>query len=61
MFDFSEDDAHRASRRFARRIQRMGYNVRFTNFRVVNVLGTCSMPFGIKITLFSKEHKNNAR
>ncbi|XP_041357932.1 TATA box-binding protein-like 1 isoform X1 [Gigantopelta aegis] len=56
----SEDDAHRAARRFARRLQRMGYNVRFSNFRVVNVLGTCSMPFGIKITLFSKEHKNSA-
>ncbi|XP_046372465.1 TATA box-binding protein-like 1 [Haliotis rufescens] len=56
----SEDDSHRAGRRIARRLQRLGFNVRFTNFRVVNVLGTCSLPFGIKITNFSKAHREEA-
>jgi len=56
----SEQNAYRASRRFARILQRLQYPVRFCKFRVVNVLGTCIMPFGIRITHFSKDHKDNA-
>lgn len=56
----SEDEAKLAARRFARRLQKLGFNVQFINFRVVNVLGTCSLPFGIKINLFSKQHPQNA-
>eukprot|EP00106_Octopus_bimaculoides_P021643 XP_014789085.1 PREDICTED: TATA box-binding protein-like protein 1 [Octopus bimaculoides] len=57
----SEDEAKLAARRFARRLQRLGFNVRFINFRIVNVLGTCSLPFGIKINLFSKQYPQQAR
>ncbi|KAF5295440.1 hypothetical protein FQA39_LY13101 [Lamprigera yunnana] len=53
----SEDQAKIAARRFARCLQKLGFNVRFNNYRVVNVLGTCSMPFGIKINSFSERHK----
>lgn len=53
----SEEMSHVAARRFARRLQRLGFKCRFTNYRVVNVLGTCSMPFAIKITLFSEKHR----
>ncbi|WAR23510.1 TBPL1-like protein [Mya arenaria] len=53
----SEEDAKIAARRFARKIQKMGYKVKFTNFRVVNVLGTCSLPFCLNIDKFSREHK----
>lgn len=53
----SEDQAKIAARRFARCLQKLGFNVRFNNYRVVNVLGTCSMPFAIKITSFSERHK----
>lgn len=53
----SEEDAHIAARKFARKIQKMGNKVRFCNFRVVNVLGTCSLPFAINITEFSRKHK----
>ncbi|XP_029649849.1 TATA box-binding protein-like 1 [Octopus sinensis] len=56
----SEDEAKLAARRFARRLQRLGFNVRFINFRIVNVLGTCSLPFGIKINLFSKQYPQQA-
>lgn len=53
----SEEMSHVAARRFARRLQHLGFKTRFTNYRVVNVLGTCSMPFAIKITLFSEKHR----
>lgn len=53
----SEDQAKIAARRFARSLQKLGFKVRFNNFRVVNVLGTCSMPFAIRINAFSAKHK----
>ena len=53
----SENQAHVAARKYARVLQKMGFNCRFRNYRVVNVLGTCTMPFAIKITNFSKEHR----
>ncbi|KAB0797349.1 hypothetical protein PPYR_08343 [Photinus pyralis] len=53
----SEDQARIAARRFARCLQKLGFKVHFNNYRVVNVLGTCSMPFAIKINSFSERHK----
>jgi TATA-box binding protein (TBP) (component of TFIID and TFIIIB) len=45
----SEDDAKRGARRIARCIQRLGFKAKFRNFRVVNCLATCSMPWPIDI------------
>lgn len=53
----SEPQAKVAARRYARCLQKLGFKVRFHNFRVVNVLGTCTMPFAIKITAFSQKYK----
>ncbi|CAH0392945.1 unnamed protein product [Bemisia tabaci] len=53
----SEDQSRIAARRFARALQKLGFKTRFTNFRITNVLGTCSMPFGIKINQFSTHHR----
>ncbi|XP_052284203.1 TATA box-binding protein-like 1 [Dreissena polymorpha] len=53
----TEEDAKIAARRFARKIQKLGYKVKFSNFRIVNVLGTCALPFCLNITNFSREHK----
>jgi len=53
----SEDQAKVAARKYARFLQKLGFNCRFRNYRVVNVLGTCIMPFAIKITNFSKDHR----
>ncbi len=57
----SEVDAKVAARRYARLLQKLGFNIRFRNFRVVNVLGTCTLPFAIKITQFSQKHRDKAR
>ncbi|KAA0201891.1 hypothetical protein HAZT_HAZT000702 [Hyalella azteca] len=56
----SEVEARTAARRVARALQKLGCKTRFKNFRVVNVLGTCTMPFAIKITPFSRQHRNSA-
>lgn len=56
----SETQSLIASRRFARVLQKLGYKVRFKNYRIVNVLGTCNLPFGINITSFSQKHRQLA-
>lgn len=52
----SEDQAKIAARRFARILQKLNFPTRFTNYRVVNVLGTVTLPFAIRITQFSQAH-----
>jgi TATA-box binding protein (TBP) (component of TFIID and TFIIIB) len=50
----SEDDAKRGARRIARCLQRLGFKIKFRNFRVVNCLATCSMPWPIDIVKLSR-------
>lgn len=45
----SEPDAYKAARRFCRLLQKMKFKVKLSNYRVVNVLGTCAMPFDIDL------------
>ncbi|KAJ8679603.1 hypothetical protein QAD02_015390 [Eretmocerus hayati] len=54
----SEDEAKKAARRCARSLQKLGFRVRFNNYRIVNVLGTCTMPWSVKITSFSHRYKD---
>ena len=56
----SEDEAKKAARRVARSLQKLGFKVRFNNYRVVNVLGSCTMPWNIKITQFSERYRGTA-
>lgn len=56
----SEDQARIAARRFARTLQKLGFNTRFRNYRVVNVLGTVTLPFAINIINFSQAHAGRA-
>ena len=53
----SEEEAKIVSRRFARQLQRLGYNVRFTNFKIHNCHGSVLLPFQIKIKQFSQAHQ----
>ncbi|CAF1484977.1 unnamed protein product [Adineta steineri] len=50
----SEDDAQHAARRVARCLQRLGFNTKFRNYRIVNCLATCSMPWTIDIVKLSR-------
>lgn len=52
----SEADAKKSARRVARQLQKLGFRVHFHQFKVVNVLGTCRLPFAIRIAQFSEQH-----
>ncbi|GFU44418.1 TATA box-binding protein-like protein 1 [Trichonephila clavipes] len=56
----SDDDAKIASRKIARKLQQLGFRVRFCNYRVVNVLCTCVMYFGINLIKFAEKHRGKA-
>ncbi|EDW11158.2 uncharacterized protein Dmoj_GI15474 [Drosophila mojavensis] len=56
----SESQAKVAARRYARSLSKLGFPVRFQQFRIVNVLGTCSMPWPIRIVNFSERHRESA-
>jgi len=55
----SEPDAYIAARRFRRILQKMQFKVRMTNYRVVNVLATCNMPFAIDIQKLAENHQKD--
>lgn len=62
LFDiYSEPFAKIAARKFARQLQKIGFDVRFSNFKVVNVLGTCSLPFKIKVADFARKYPREVR
>ena len=52
----SEEDSKMGARRVARILMRMGFNVHFCRFRVVNVLASCTMPFAIRLHTFSAKY-----
>ncbi|CAG5112588.1 Oidioi.mRNA.OKI2018_I69.chr2.g6786.t1.cds [Oikopleura dioica] len=53
----SEQDAKKGSRTFARMIQQSGFpNVKVSNYKVVNVLGNCRVPFALDIMQFSVDN-----
>lgn len=53
----SEPDAYVAARRFCRILQKMKFKVRLTNYRVVNVLATCTVPFGVDIQKLAEHYQ----
>uniref|UniRef100_A0AAZ3QHY3 TATA box-binding protein-like 1 n=1 Tax=Oncorhynchus tshawytscha TaxID=74940 RepID=A0AAZ3QHY3_ONCTS len=53
----SEDEAKQGARRLARTLQKLGFKVRFSEFKVVNVLAVCSMPFAIRLIDFTKNNR----
>jgi hypothetical protein len=57
----SDDDSQRAARRIARCIQRLGYKTKFRNYRIVNCLATCSMPWPIDIVKLSQTYPECVR
>lgn len=57
----SDEEARKGARRVARILQNLGFKVKFSHYRVVNVLGTVSLPFGIKISQFTEHNRNICR
>ncbi|XP_029177050.1 TATA-box-binding protein-like [Nylanderia fulva] len=52
----SEDDSLLAARKFARIIQKLGFSVKFCNFKVQNIVATCDMKFPIKLEGLYRQH-----
>ncbi|RMC12970.1 hypothetical protein DUI87_10499 [Hirundo rustica rustica] len=57
----SEEEAKFGARRLARSLQKLGFQVIFTDFKVVNVLAVCNMPFEIRLPEFTKNNRPHAR
>lgn len=57
----SEADGKKSARRVARVLQKMGFKVRMTGFRIVNVLGIVNLPFGIKLVPFTEQYPKVCR
>merc|ERR1711915_840384 len=56
----SEEQARVSARKFSRILQKLDdkyKDIRIKNWRIVNVLGTCTLPFAIKIVAFSQAYK----
>ncbi|XP_006625954.1 TATA box-binding protein-like 1 [Lepisosteus oculatus] len=53
----SEEEAKSGARRLARCLQKLGFKVKFTDFKIVNVLAVCSMPFEIRLPEFTKKNR----
>ena len=53
--------AKEAAKSFAIRVKKLGYEVRFCNFRIVNVIGVVTFPYEINIIKFARAHPDIAR
>ncbi|XP_064412152.1 TATA box-binding protein-like 1 isoform X2 [Latimeria chalumnae] len=53
----SEEEAKLGARRLARCLQKLGFQVKFTDFKVVNVLAVCTMPFEIRLPEFTNNNR----
>ncbi|KAF2111799.1 transcription initiation factor-like protein [Lophiotrema nucula] len=52
----SEDDSRLASRKYARIIQKLGFNAKFTDFKIQNIVGSCDIKFPIRLEGLASRH-----
>ncbi|KAI9831835.1 MAG: TATA-box-binding protein [Phylliscum demangeonii] len=52
----SEDDSKLASRKYARIIQKLGFNAKFTDFKIQNIVGSCDIKFPIRLEGLASRH-----
>lgn len=52
----SEDDSRLASRKYARIIQKLGFNAKFTDFKIQNIVGSCDVKFPIRLEGLAFSH-----
>lgn len=52
----SEDDSKLASRKYARIIQKLGFNTKFTDFKIQNIVGSCDVKFPIRLEGLAFSH-----
>jgi transcription initiation factor TFIID TATA-box-binding protein len=54
----SEDESKLASRKYARIIQKLGFNAKFTDFKIQNIVGSCDVKFPIRLEGLASKHHN---
>ncbi|KAK7182645.1 hypothetical protein DPSP01_011471 [Paraphaeosphaeria sporulosa] len=52
----SEDDSKLASRKYARIIQKLGFNAKFSDFKIQNIVGSCDIKFPIRLEGLASHH-----
>jgi transcription initiation factor TFIID TATA-box-binding protein len=52
----SEEDSKLASRKYARIIQKLGFNAKFTDFKIQNIVGSCDIKFPIRLEGLASRH-----
>ena len=50
-----KENSKKAAKIFAKNIKHLGYDVKFKNFKIVNIVATCDLKFPIKLTKLSLE------
>lgn len=53
----SEDDSRLASRKYARIIQKLGFDARFQEFKIQNIVGSCDVKFPIRLEGLAFAHQ----
>ena len=54
----SESDSKLASRKYARIIQKLGFDAKFTDFNIQNIVGSCDVQFPIRLEGLASTHHN---
>ncbi|CAK7219072.1 TATA-binding protein (TBP) [Sporothrix eucalyptigena] len=54
----SEDDSKLASRKYARIIQKLGFDAKFTDFKIQNIVGSCDIKFPVRLEGLASRHHN---
>jgi transcription initiation factor TFIID TATA-box-binding protein len=52
----SEDDSRLASRKYARIIQKLGFDAKFSEFKIQNIVGSCDVRFPIRLEGLAFNH-----
>src|SRR6478609_8446779 len=52
----SEDDSKLAARKYARIIQKLGFQAKFTDFKIQNIVGSCDVKFPIRFEFLVFSH-----
>jgi transcription initiation factor TFIID TATA-box-binding protein len=52
----SEDDSRLASRKYARIIQKLGFDAKFSEFKIQNIVGSCDVKFPIRLEGLTYSH-----
>lgn len=45
-----------AAKKYARMIQKLGFDVKFKDFKIQNIVGSCDVKFPIKLDMLCQKH-----